>query len=80
MRQAFTVREGLKPNDFKISSGRVIGNPPLAEGPTANVTVAAEDMRTAFFNGIEWDLETGRPSKGRLEAMGLLDVASDLWP
>jgi aldehyde:ferredoxin oxidoreductase len=80
IRQAFTVREGLKPDDFKISIGRVIGNPPLTEGPTANVTVDAEDLRCAFFKGMDWDLETGRPNKERLEALGLTDVASDLWP
>jgi len=79
MRQAFTVREGLKPDDFKISVGKVIGNPPLTEGPTANVTVDAEDMRSAFFKGMDWDLETGRPNKERLVALGLTDVANDLW-
>ncbi|NQT73542.1 MAG: aldehyde ferredoxin oxidoreductase family protein [Chloroflexi bacterium] len=80
MRQAFTVREGLKPDDFKVSVGRVMGNPPLTEGPTANVTVDAEDLRSAFFKGMDWDLETGRPNKERLEALGLTDVAADLWP
>jgi len=80
IRQAFTVREGLNPDDFKVSVGRVIGNPPLTEGPTANVTVDAEDLRSAFFKGMDWDLETGRPDKERLEALGLTDVARDLWP
>ncbi|MFC2027060.1 aldehyde ferredoxin oxidoreductase family protein [Chloroflexota bacterium] len=80
MRQAFTVRERMNPDDFRISSGRVIGNPPLTEGPTANVTVDADDFRSGFFKGMEWDLETGKPGKERLEALGLADVAIDLWP
>ncbi|MFO8010285.1 MAG: aldehyde ferredoxin oxidoreductase family protein [Dehalococcoidia bacterium] len=80
MRQAFTVREGLKPDDFRISSGRVTGNPPLKEGPTANVTVDADELRSMFYKGMEWDLESGRPAKERLEALGLTDVAADLWP
>ena len=79
MRQAFTVREGMKPGDFRISSGRVIGDPPQSEGPTANVTVDADGMRTAFFEGMGWDLQTGRPGRERLEALGLADVAEDLW-
>ncbi|MFC1999450.1 aldehyde ferredoxin oxidoreductase family protein [Chloroflexota bacterium] len=80
MRQAFTVREGIRPDDFKISAGRVLGNPPQTEGPTANVTVDAEGLLSAFFRDMNWDLDTGRPSREGLEALGLRDVSQDLWP
>lgn len=79
IRQAFNAREGIKPKDFKISVGRPIGDPLLREGPTANVTVDAEIMRSEVFKAMDWDLATGKPSKEKLEALGLDDVAKDLW-
>jgi len=80
IRQAFNAREGIDPQSRKMSLGRPLGNPPLQAGPTANVTVDAESMRVKYFEGMGWDLETGRPSRERLMALGLDDVAQDLWP
>jgi len=80
IRQAFTAREGIDPQSRKMSSGRPVGNPPLQAGPTANVTVDAEGMRVKYFEGMGWDLKTGKPSRERLMALGLDDVAQDLWP
>jgi aldehyde:ferredoxin oxidoreductase len=79
IRQAFTAREGIKPSEYRMTSGRPIGAPPLKEGPTANVTVDIDKMRAGFFKGMDWDLETGKPSKEKLESLDLDDVAKDLW-
>lgn len=80
MRQAFNAREGIDPLSRKMSLGRPIGEPPLKAGPTASITVDAEAMRVKFFEGMGWDLKTGKPSRDRLVALGLNDVAQDLWP
>jgi aldehyde:ferredoxin oxidoreductase len=80
IRQAFNAREGIDPQSRKMSSDRPIGKPPLQAGPTANVTVDAEGMRVKYFEGMGWDLKTGKPSRERLMASGLEDVAQDLWP
>jgi len=80
IRQAFNAREGIDPQSRKMSLGRPVGNPPLQAGPTANVTVDAEGMRVKYFEGMGWDLKTGKPSRERLMASGLDDVAQDLWP
>ena len=79
IRQAFNVREGIKPRDFMVSSGRVMGNPPLGSGPTANVTVDIDVIMAQFFKDMDWDIETGRPSVQKLQSLGLDDVAKDLW-
>jgi len=79
IRQAFNVREGLTPRDFKLS-GRPIGDPPLEEGPVANVMVDADTLHAEYFRAMEWDTETGKPSKKKLEELGLDDVAKELWP
>ena len=78
IRQAFNAREGIDPLSRKMSSGRPTGDPPLPAGPTAGVTVNAEAMRVRYFEGMGWDLKTGRPGRERLVALGLDDVARDL--
>ncbi len=79
IRQAFNVREGLKPSNFKLR-GRPIGAPPLEEGPVAKVTVDADTLRAEYFKAMDWDPETGKPSKKKLEELGLDDIARELWP
>jgi len=79
MRQVFNLREGLSPKDFKLP-GRAIGDPPLKDGPTANITVDADTMVSEYYQALDWDPETGKPSKKRLLELGLEDVAKDLWP
>jgi len=77
VRQAFNIREGFTPKDFRIS-GRPVGDPPLEGGPTANVTVDADTLRAEYFMAMDWDIETGKPSRSKLEELGLQDIADDL--
>jgi len=79
LRQAFNIREGLNSLEFKVS-GRVIGKPPLKEGPAAGVTVDEDTMIKEYFNAMDWDLKTAKPSKNKLLELGLDDVAKELWP
>ena len=79
MRQAFNLREGLLPKDFKLP-GRMVGEPPLKEGPVANITVDADTLVNEYYKAMDWDPETGKPSKKKLEELGLEDVAKELWP
>jgi len=80
IRQAFNVREGIKPKDFKITPRLAVGEPPLEQGPLAGVTVDVDATQVELFKEMDWDLETGRPSKEKLKSLGLDDVAKDLWP
>ncbi len=79
IRQAFNLREGLSPKDFKLR-GRPIGEPPLKEGPVANITVDVDTLVSEYYKALDWDPETGKPSQKRLLKLGLEDVAKDLWP
>ena len=79
LRQAFNVREGITPADFKIR-GRPVGDPPLKEGPTANITIDADTLRDEYFRAMDWDPQTGKPSKSKLEELGLDGMARELWP
>ncbi len=79
IRQAINVREGLIPKDFK-TPGRMVGDPPLKEGPIANITVDVNTMVNEYYDAMDWDKETGKPSKKKLLELGLDDIARELWP
>jgi aldehyde:ferredoxin oxidoreductase len=80
MRQAFNVRDGLKPSDFTYPD-RVLGKPPLKSGPSAGVTIEKQvkGQVEEYFNSMDWDLKTGKPRRKKLLELGLEDLASDLW-
>jgi aldehyde:ferredoxin oxidoreductase len=79
MRHVFNLREGLTPADFVLPP-RIVGQPPLAEGPLANVTVPAEALADNYFAALGWDRLTGKPSRQALEQMGgMADVVKDLY-
>jgi len=80
IRQAFTLRERLRPpKDFKLE-GRPIGSPPQKEGPVANVTVDVKALSDDYYRAMDWDPETGVPSKKKLMALGLDDIAAEEFP
>lgn len=78
MRQAFNLREGFKPSDFKYPD-RILGKPPLKSGPLAGVTIRPEIMVAEYFKSMDWDIETGKPSKKKLVELGLEDLVKDLY-
>jgi aldehyde:ferredoxin oxidoreductase len=79
MRQAFNVREGFRPADFKLPP-RAVGEPPQEEGPVAGVTIAHKALGHNFFHIMDWDEETGKPSRQTLELLGGMDdVIQDLY-
>ncbi len=78
LRQAFNIREGLNPREFKLPD-RLIGKPPLKRGPVAGVTVDVETQAREYLEAMDWDINTARPSRRKLLALGLDDVARDLY-
>ncbi|MBU3948008.1 MAG: aldehyde ferredoxin oxidoreductase family protein [Proteobacteria bacterium] len=79
MRHVFNLREGLVPVDIQIPV-RIMGEPPLKEGPTAGVTVDHKMMGKKFFAALGWDLKTGKPEQSALEAMeDMAEVVRDLY-
>jgi len=79
LRQAFNVREGLNSLEFKVPD-RVLGIPPLKEGPLAGITIDEDTLDREYLAAMDWDLKTAKPSKKKLLELGLADVAQELWP
>ena len=78
IRHAFNLREGLNPIRFEIP-GRVIGRPPQSDGNLRGITVDVDTQVRDFCRAMAWDPETGWPSRDRLLALGLEEVARDLY-
>ncbi len=78
LRHCFNLRAGLRPREVKVA-GRALGHPPLKAGPLRRVSLDLEPMIRDFYAFFDWDPETGRPSRERLEALGLSQVIEDLY-
>lgn len=77
IRQAFNIREGLNHTKFKMPN-RVLGMPPQKAGPLAGVQLDIDTLATEYLKELDWDPKTGKPSKAKLEQLGLKDVAASL--
>ena len=74
IRQAFNIREGLNPLKFKVPD-RVLGIPPLKDGPVAGVTIDEETLDREYLTAMDWDTKTAKPSKKKLQELGLEAVS-----
>ena len=78
LRHAFNAREGIRPIDWHLPD-RVVGRPPLTEGPTRGITVDVQTMARGYFAAMEIDPETGYPAEAKLRRLGLDTAADQLY-
>lgn len=69
LERLFNLREGLTPEDDTLPE-RFLSEP-VSDGPGKGRVVHLEPLLKEYYEVREWDLETGRPSPRRLEALGL---------
>jgi len=77
LRTAFNVREGIRSVDRKVPD-RVLGRPPLQQGPTAGRTVDLEAQVKDYLEAMGWDPNTGVPKRETLLKLGLDFVAENM--
>ncbi|MBI4282703.1 MAG: aldehyde ferredoxin oxidoreductase family protein [Chloroflexi bacterium] len=78
MMHVFDLREGINPLEWDINP-RAVGIPPQKVGPLAGVTLDHKARLNWNLGALDWDLQTTKPSKQKLLALGLNDVAKELW-
>lgn len=78
IRQAFNVREGLGPKDFKLPSRTIHGQ--VRGKSEADATIDVDMLCTEYYQAMDWDPYTGKPSKKKLIELDLEDIATELWP
>ncbi len=77
MREAFNIREGVTlPFTYP---DRMMGKPPKKVGPRAGITLNEHDLFDDYFKAMAWD-KHGKPSRERLESLGLGAAAGVLYP
>ena len=74
LRMAFAVKHGNNPAARAIP-GRITGEPPQSTGPHEGRTVDVETMKREWFDEAGWDQQSSKPSRAKLESLGLADVA-----
>lgn len=79
MRMAYEVREGGNPRKRSVPT-RVTGETTEAThaGPLQGVKLDTETLEKDFLEACDWDTETCKPSKAKLESLGLPEVAAAL--
>ena len=77
LRMAFQLREGESPVDRRVP-GRLVGEPPLTEGPFKDFSLDYKTLEREFLEAADWDTKTAKPSRAKLEELGLGDVAKVL--
>lgn len=79
IQQAFNIREGLNPVQFKVPD-RMWKTPPPDRGPIAGRYCDIDLLVKDWYTLLDWDLKTGKPSRRKLKELGLDDVAATLYP
>ncbi len=77
LRIAFNLRDNVRNVDIPIPP-RILGSPPLPDGPLAGVTVDVDTQVREYLEAMGWDTETGVPKRETLRDLGLDFVIADL--
>ena len=77
LRHLFNLREGVNPLAYSVP-GRMVGRPPLGDGPLAGITIELETMVREYLELMGWDPQTALPRRERVEALGLGFAMEDL--
>lgn len=78
LRIAFNFREGLESQKWKTPD-RILGKPPLQNGPLAGKQLNIENEIRAFRTRSGWDPISGKPTQEKLLELGLEHVIQDIW-
>jgi aldehyde:ferredoxin oxidoreductase len=76
LKRAINNRMGLTASNDRLPK-RLLE--PYMLGASAGFEPDIQGMLYAYYEARGWDLETGRPGQEKLIALGLEDVAEDLW-
>jgi len=78
--RAYNVREGITRADDSLPAR--IHEDALPEGPAAGQVLSLEAFNNyldAYYDFRGWDKATGKPTREKLEELGLSSVADDIW-
>ena len=71
LRQAFNMREGLHPDDFRMPKRLSV---PSSAGQFADKQIDFTALKKIFYREMGWDKNSGWPLPATLEELGLKDL------
>jgi len=72
IRHLFNLREGINLLQHNYPD-RIAGRPPKNDGPLNGITLEEEHIVSDYLQAMDWDQVTAKPSRRKLEELGLLD-------
>ncbi len=79
VQRAFNVRHGFLPEMDLDVSPRFLEAPPDGGAKGHSIASYLKDMVQEYNKLMDWDWETGKPSKNKLIQLDLNEIANDLW-
>lgn len=70
LKQAFNVKHGVDPKKY-MPNERTIGLPPQKKGANKGRSVDIDKMIKDYWNQFGWDVQTGKPTAGKLDDLGI---------
>ncbi len=80
LRHAFNVREGINALRDCRPHGRVLGEPPLSNGPSRNITIDIDTMAAEYYAAFGWDPRDGTPRPEHLKEIELVELIDEFAP
>jgi aldehyde:ferredoxin oxidoreductase len=77
LKRALNLKLGLTPRQSEVLPR--LWTQPLDEGGTGGYVPDWEAMLREYYDYRSWDWDTGRPHPEKLAALGLGDIARNLW-
>ena len=79
LQRAFNIKHGFKPDMDLDISPRMLEAQINGPGAGKHIGPVIGDMVKEYNSIMDWDWETGKPSKEKLEKLGLKEIAVELW-
>ncbi len=77
LQRALNIRLGYTPAGERLPK---LLRQPLSEGGTEGFVPDEKLLRREYYQARQWDSESGKPTREKLSALGLPEIADDLYP
>lgn len=77
LKRAFNFKHGMQRSEDYLPERL---KEPLPAGGSKGSVAHLDQLIEKFYKLRGWDLRTGKPTKERLEQLGMIDIAKELWP
>jgi aldehyde:ferredoxin oxidoreductase len=78
LKRAFNFKHGMQKDEDRLPE-RLLKEP-LPSGGAKGSVAHFDEVKNDYYVIRGWDMTTGKPTREKLETLGMNDVAQDMWP